>query len=599
MVNTRGLMGWKAKTAAGALFLSVTAAGYFAVQASSSQPSVLGTASLGSDQVVFSVWNFQVAYNDLRSSFGNRQAAEKAWKTVLQRYGQLSSAGIEPLRLSEPKLHDQFVKLGMMMEDLSQEMSSLDGEADNTAKAKATVERRAEFVNGMALEVIKAASVGKSARPTPSSSIAWFVLLGVGFLTAAGFGIALAKRVRKLEATVTQKNVEIERGKEAVKQANDAILLKSAFLATVSHELRTPLQTILGNVDILVGRLPQERNKRLIDDLAAALSLLEAQVKDMTDYERLEAGKLNLRPTVFNPTEVLNKLLGNLQPMATQRGIKLIPKTGNGRVSIHADLYRFQQIATNLITNAIKYGDKGNVYVSLVFSPGDTGSPIMKLNVEDSGPGISAEHQKTLFEPFTQVDQSNTRRRDGAGLGLAIVKRLAELMGGIIFVQSELGRGTRFEVRLPLDVVHESIESRAPVVPVNAGAKRRILVVDDHEDVAATIAEMLEIMGHSPTIVTSGREALGKVAQRAYDAILLDIQMPEMDGFEVARRIRETGGPNMQTPIVAVTAFQNLKQNAAQAEHFSGHALKPIGREGLHAVLTTVFAHEVTTPELE
>lgn len=598
MVNTRRFKGWKAKAAAGVLFLSVATAGYFAVQSSPSQQSASGTAILGGDQVVISVWNFQVAYNDLRVSFGDRPAAEKAWQTVLQRYAQLSSAGIEPLRLSEPKLHDQFVKLGMMMEDLSQEISSIGGEAEYTARFKATVERRAEFVNRMALETIRAASANSS-KPAPSSSTAWLVLLGVGFLSAVGLGIAFAAKVRKLEATVTQQNVEIALGKDAVKQANDAIVLKSAFLATVSHELRTPLQTILGNVDILVSRLPQERNKRLIDDLAAALSLLEAQVKDMTDYERLEAGKLNLRPTVFNPTEVLNKLLGNLQAMATQRGIKLIPKTGNARVSIHADLYRFQQIATNLITNAIKYGDKGNVYVSLVFSPGDTGSPVMKLNVEDSGPGISAEHQKTLFEPFTQVDQSNTRRRDGAGLGLAIVKRLAELMGGIISVQSELGRGTRFEVRLPLDVVQESIENRAPVVPVNACAKRRILVVDDHEDVAATIAEMLEIMGHSPTIVTSGREALGKVAQRAYDAILLDIQMPEMDGFEVARRIRETGGPNTQTPIVAVTAFQNLKQNAAQAEHFSGHALKPIGREGLHAVLTTVFAHEVITPELE
>ncbi|MRW90052.1 hypothetical protein GJ699_08665 [Duganella sp. FT80W] len=239
----------------------------------------------------------------------------------------------------------------------------------------------------------------------------------------------------------------------------EEVFAKTTVLGIVSHELKSPLQTIISSVDLLASRIKTARELEVIERLNSGASRLQAHMQDLTEYARLESGRVALRRNEFTPNELVKRVLNDLKFQAEGKGLGLEQAGPRSDYMIVADAHRIQQILTNLVSNAIKYASAGPVTVSseLVLEKESDQAPWqLKLTVEDAGPGIAPENLPHLFEPFTQLDNGASRRLDGAGLGLAIVQRLVALLGGKVTVVSELGRGTRFCVLLPVDLLTSS-----------------------------------------------------------------------------------------------------------------------------------------------
>jgi len=260
---------------------------------------------------------------------------------------------------------------------------------------------------------------------------------------------------------------------------------------------------------------------------------------------------------------------------------------GGEGYKVISDAHRIQQIVNNLISNAIKYTDHGHVHVRVRCI--DKSNPELMILVTDTGIGIRAECLPNLFNPFMQIDQGNTRRHEGAGMGLAIVKRLVELFRGEINVNSELNYGTRFEVRIPVKPVITKTQDDNHVDVSNQSADK-ILIVDDHVDIRNSFTEILEQMGYCGDAVESGKGALEKIERTKYAAVLLDIQMPEMDGFAVAAAIRRKPGPNQQIPIIAISAYPMDFGGVQHSQSFHDYLLKPVRSDALSAVLKKLIS---------
>lgn len=391
---------------------------------------------------------------------------------------------------------------------------------------------------------------------------------------------------------IAQNEASLSAELKAEKALADAINTRNTILGTISHELKTPLQTIISSVDLLVKRAGVNRASEVVARMLAAAERLEAQMDDLTDYARLGAGKLELRKSVFDPGEVLELVVNEFKDQATKHGLDLVLRRKKRPVQVSSDPRRIEQIATNLITNAIKYTPSGRIQVTMELGTEEGGK--FHLIVEDTGPGISQEKLPSLFEPFTQLDQSRTRKYDGAGMGLAIVQRLVELFGGSIEVQSMLGRGTRFDVILPVEIISGADAAGPENSRMDVPQQRRILLVDDNADIRVSVKEVVTEIGYVCDVADSGKVALQKLATHSYDAMLLDISMPIMDGYEVARAVRTSPGRNQHIPIIALSAYS--PEAAEQKALFAAHVAKPVRMNTLHNIMEGVFekgeAHE-------
>lgn len=407
--------------------------------------------------------------------------------------------------------------------------------------------------------------------------------------------VALSYTRHQAYQRLLAKDLIIQANDEQLAKAKDAIMAKNSFLGTVSHELRTPLQRIVASIDLLDRPDYDIRQRNALERINAGAAQLDALLHDFLDFSRLDSGKLQLRSGVFNPMEVVKKIVSNYQAAAKTKNMLLVCDLGTSRIEVRSDIFRFQQIVTNLVTNAIKYADKGKVHVTLIYRhDNQTGKTTLGLSVIDEGPGIAPEHQQTIFDPFTQVDQTNTRAKDGAGMGLAIVKRLVEdLFGGRIWVDSELGKGARFEVRIPVDLVSQTPEfnSQASSIAegmrypqpskVATGTGKSILLVDDQAAILELFKDLLEQLGYQCATASSGLQAIAMCERDKYEAILMDIQMPGMDGFEAATAIHSGVGLNSSTPIIAVTAHSEYFSTNNQREVFEDYLLKPVRQDDL------------------
>jgi signal transduction histidine kinase/ActR/RegA family two-component response regulator len=431
-----------------------------------------------------------------------------------------------------------------------------------------------------------------------------FQLCWIGGITGA-CALGYARHLDKL--ALLAKDRVIQANDEQLAKARDAIMTKNNFLGTVSHELRTPLQRIVASIDQLDRPDYDKRQKNALERINSGAAQLDALLHDFLDFSRLDSGKLQLRNGVFNPMEVVKKIVSNYQAAAKNKNMHLVCDLGTSRIEVRSDIFRFQQIVTNLVTNAIKYADKGKVHVTLIYRhDNQSGKTTLGLSVIDEGPGIAPEHQQIIFDPFTQVDQTNTRAKDGAGMGLAIVKRLVEdLFGGRIWVDSELGKGARFEVRIPVELVSQAPEFNSesavpaeakryePSTKVTAGSGKNILLVDDQVAILDLFKDLLEQIGYRCATSSNGMDAIAMTSTEKYDAILMDIQMPGMDGFAVAKVIRSEMGPNMTTPIIAVTAHSEYFTSSDQREVFEKYLLKPVRQEDLANAIANSIAKVV------
>jgi PAS domain S-box-containing protein len=375
---------------------------------------------------------------------------------------------------------------------------------------------------------------------------------------------------------------DLRAAREAAEAATQA---KSEFLANMSHEIRTPLTAIMGFSGLLkeVSVLP-ERARRHVDRISTAGQSLLAVVNDILDFSKLEAGQVDLDPQPFDPAEFIQETTQLLADQAANKGLDWrIEIEGELPAHVIADSGRLRQVLLNLLGNAIKFTAEGSVTVRTRYDA-DAG---LKVSVTDTGPGVPAERRDRLFQRFSQVDGSVSRIHGGTGLGLAICKSLVELMGGQIGLVSEEGRGSTFWFTIAAPVTDAAIQAKGGeelCEPDGEARGARILIVDDLAVNRELVRAMLAPFGHDFEDAANGAEAVQAALRSGFDLILMDLQMPGMDGFEAARTIRAAAPLNKSTPIIALSAnVLPAHIVASQAAGMDDHLGKPIALTALVA----------------
>jgi signal transduction histidine kinase/DNA-binding response OmpR family regulator len=397
---------------------------------------------------------------------------------------------------------------------------------------------------------------------TPSRQV------GVGLFVGVGVGISLL--CQSLHT--------------ARRQAQAAARARSDFLAAMSHELRTPLNGVVGMVDLLSRTSLDPVQQHYARAARISADLLLGVVNDVLDFSKIDAGRLELEAVDFRPADVLRQTATVVGPQAEAKGLRLkVDCPEELTTAVRGDPARLGQILLNLAGNAVKFTTRGTVSLRGRVRTSDPAGSRLCFEVQDTGIGIAPEVQQRLFQAFTQADASTTRRYGGSGLGLAICRRLVEQMGGVIGVESTPGQGSLFWFEVPFARVSGQLSSSSTLPEGALTVGRRVLVVEDNAINAEVVVAILTGAGHHCDTAADGEQGVAAALAGSYDLVLMDCQLPVLDGFEAARRIR---GAGKKVPIVALTASATAEiRDHCRAAGMDDCLTKPVDAKRLLAML--------------
>ena len=407
-----------------------------------------------------------------------------------------------------------------------------------------------------------------------------------------------------LEQRVEERTSELQSALDAADVANKA---KSEFLAVMSHELRTPLNGVLGLTDsVLAESLTDEQREKLLLIKDSGGSLLDL-LNDLLDLSKIEAGSIEIELLTFDLETFLGRVAMFWRSLTDAKGLSFqLEQPGGPAPLVHTDPTRLRQVLFNLLNNAVKFTEQGGIRLRVTHQAEDEELLLLRFEVIDSGIGIDAEDLDRVFARFSQGDSSTTRRFGGSGLGLTICRDLAELMGGEVGAESEPGKGSTFWFTIrcrpgdPSEALEDAWPSFSADLPDGTGLERnlRILVAEDNKINQLVIDSLLRRFGHQVCIVNNGLEAVKAVGEQPFDLILMDVQMPEMDGCTATERIRALEGPGSKIPIIALTAnAMRGDRERYLASGMTDHVAKPIQPPVLVAAIARCTGDGLSVPK--
>ncbi|HDV8348519.1 TPA: hybrid sensor histidine kinase/response regulator AtsR [Burkholderia vietnamiensis] len=493
-----------------------------------------------------------------------------------------------------PRARDEIAELGAFMARLKHDVPLLrTAPHDDARRMIDDVNTYWPKVNGLAnyfraIEMAQRDFTFHQLKERQRAILALGIILGV--ILCALF-LLLFYTMRTRDNLLARQRAALDAERKASERAFEMIEAKNAFLGMVSHELRTPLQAICGSIEILLARPQSDANLKTIRRLQNSASSLEALVKDLTDYIKLRSTKRLAETETVGIASLLAEVLDPLRAKIAAKQIAVTQRVEPHDLAIRSDRKLLRQVLSNLIENSVKYTVGGSVDVSVTLVDAPAGRQL-KLVVRDTGAGIARQHLPKIFEPFYRANDAVGLHVDGIGMGLAVVREIVTTLRGHVDVRSVVGEGSEFVVTLPAETPDAGdAAGDMPAWPAAAAHRnRRALVVDDNDNARETLGAMLSALGIDADLCGTGHEGVARFGDAHYDLVVLDLELPDLSGFEVAQRIRAAAQPDDDgrlMSIVGVSAYEAaaLRENP---QAFDAFLPKPVHLHELGALVDTL-----------